>query len=395
MSGGGTTATKVENKDPWGPAQPYLKQIMGHGSSLFAQGAGTQTWGGPFVAGMDPSTSQGLDLTNQIARQSMGSASQPYNFGQNLMQSNGLTSAFDQPMATFGGVASGQNGINTGQDFHNIAMSAGQPTAASQYLTGMASGADAGQNPYLMQMLDANAARIGNRVNSSMSGMGRYGSGGHTDLMARSIAEANNPLLAQAYESDRNRMLSATGQIDSSQRASEAARLAATQGQTGVQGMNIANQMGAAGQQAGILGQGLDRSAQWASMMPQLSAMQYDPANRMLMTGGVRDARAQQELDAQRQLFQQQQMMPWEHLNRYMGSIMGTSPLTGNAGTTTSTATQEQQTPWTQYAGLGLAGLGMLGAPFTGGLSLGLGGLAAPMSLGNRGGTGGLLGGLY
>lgn len=313
MSGGGTTTSKVENKDPWAPAQPYLMDIMQNAGALHKMGAGSQTWGGPLIAGMDPSTSAGLGLTNQIAQQNIGSAAQPFSYGQNLMQSNGLTPGFDQPMATFGGIAQGG------------------PTSSAANLAGMASGEDAGKNPYLMQMLDANAARIGNRVNSAMSGMGRYGSGGHTDVLARSIAEANNPLLAQAYESDRNRMLSASGQIDASNRAQDASRIMGAQGQ------------------AGILGQGLDRSAQWAGMMPQLSAMQYDPANRMLMTGAVGDARAQQELDAQRQLFEQQQQMPWQQLQRYLGSVSGLGPLIGNAGTTTGTADTSKSSGTSDY----------------------------------------------
>lgn len=52
--------------------------------------------------------------------------------------------------------------------------------------------------------------------------------------------------------------------------------------------------------------------------------------------------------------------MPWTNLNRYLGTVSGLGPIIGNAGTTTGTSTTQQQTPWTQYAGLGLAGLGLL-----------------------------------
>jgi hypothetical protein len=324
MPGGGTTATKSENKDPWAPAQPYLTNIMQQAANTYHSGAGGGTWQGPLIGNLDPSTQQGMNLTNQTAGQNAGTAGQPYNYAQGMIQNNGLTSGYDQPLGIYG----------------NVNQSASNPTSAATNLGGMASGATAGQNPALMTMLQDNADRIGNRVASQMSGAGRYGSFGHGDAMARSITAANAPIISGAYENDQNRMLSANSQIDSSQRSAEASRMGAAAGQTG------------------ILNSGMSNAQNWAGMLPTLNSLQYDPANRMMMTGGINDARNQQLLDAQRQLFEQQNAMPWTQLQRYAGIVNPTNPQ--NAGTTTGTATQEQQTPWTQYAGLGIAGLGLL-----------------------------------
>lgn len=568
MPGGGQTQTKVENKDPWAPAQPYLTDIMARGGQLYNSGAGSQTWGGPLIAPMSNNSDMGINRIANIANSQMGSAGQPYNYGQNQIANNGLTSGYWQPLNTFGGISSGQNGIGTGGQFGQMAQTAagqnagangilgqlagnpsitntgaygqaadqagqigatsqgnfnnlanqsfnqngdvggilsgamqnpslstggqfGQvaqgaagptnsaqnlsgmagsnaPTSSAQNLGGMASGADAGKNPYLTQMLEANNARIANRVNSSVAGMGRYGSAGHTDVLARTLAETDNPVLSQAYESDRNRMLSASGQIDSAQRAADAVRMGASgqidssrraadatqlgalqgqtgvqqgnfsnmlgaggqlagmrqndmqlgggllgqgvnagfqglntglaanqglssvqgqnagmnlnaagalgssnradtglgiqalQGQTGVQGQNLANQMGAAQGQAGILNAGQGNAAQWASMMPGLQASAYGPANQLMGAGDYQNQYAQRNIDAQRALFEQQQSRPWDVLNRYGGALTGLGGLIGNAGTTTGNAQTQQQTPWTQYAGLGLAAAGML-----------------------------------
>lgn len=157
---------------------------------------------------------------------------------------NSTTGQNNDALGWMSGIAGGQNGINTGGQFQNVSESAAGPTASQQYLTSMAQGG--GTNPFLQQMLDSQAARISNRMNSAMSGSGRYGSFGHSDALARSISDASNPLLAQAYESDQNRRLSAASQIDASRRAADATRLQGIQGQTGVQGTNIGNQLGAA-----------------------------------------------------------------------------------------------------------------------------------------------------
>ncbi len=209
-------------------------------------------------------------------------------------------------------------------------------------------------------MLEANNARIANRVNSSVEGMGRYGSGGHADVLGRTLAETDNPVLAQAYSDQQNRQLAANSQIDAAQRAAQATQLGALQGQTGVQGQNIANQFQGLGGLTGILNTGQQNASNWAGMMPQLSQGAYAPGQALLGVGGLSDAYNQQNLAANQQLFQQQQQMPWTQLNNYMGSVSGLGGLLQGTGQTTGNTQTQQQPPWTQYAGLGIAGLGLL-----------------------------------
>lgn len=68
-------------------------------------------------------------------------------------------------------------------------------------------------NPELRAMLDDQSSRIANKVNSSFSGMGRYGSVGHEDALARSIGAATQPVLAQSWENQQNRAQQANQQI--------------------------------------------------------------------------------------------------------------------------------------------------------------------------------------
>src|SRR4051812_43703851 len=150
MSGGGTTQQVSQNKDPWAPSVPHLQNIMEAGQNLYNSGAGSQTWGGlggQMVAPQSAQTQMGINALTSTAQQQQGSAGQPLQYGQGLIQNNGLTSGYDAPMSTYG----------------SVAQSAGQPTSSATNLAGMASGADAGKDPYMMQMLQDNANLIGNR----------------------------------------------------------------------------------------------------------------------------------------------------------------------------------------------------------------------------------------
>lgn len=326
MSSGGTTTNQIQNKDPWAPSVPYLNDIMSQSQGLYDSGAGSKTWGGPLVASQSPQTQMGINALTSNAQNQMPAAGQPLAYGQNLIQNNGLTSAYDAPMSNYSAVAA----------------NAAQPTSASTNLADMAAGKDAGNNPYLQTMLQDNANLIGNRVASQMSGAGRLGSFGYGDQMARSITAANAPILSNAYENDMNRMLSANGQIDQSNNAANATRMGAAAGQTG------------------ILNAGQANAGNWAGMIPQLTAAANAPANQMMAVGDYQNQYNQQNIDAQRQLFDQQQQMPWTQLNRYQGAVSGLGGLIGNAGTTTGNTDTSNKTSWTQLAGLGIAGLGLM-----------------------------------
>lgn len=447
MGSSGPTTTTQQNKDPWAPSQPYLTDLMAQSKSLYDSGAGSQLWNGPTLAGLDPNTQAAMGSIAGTARSQMGTAGQPFGAALNGINSNGITPEMSGGLGVLGNVASGQNGINTGGmyggmldrsltqnqgangvmgsiagrnpittagAYGQVARSApGQnsdvmgglgglyggmqrPSAADTYLTDMAKGG--GVNPALQAMLDDNASRVANQVKSSFSGMGRYGSGEMTDQMVRSMAAANNPLLASAYESDQNRRLGATGQIDTarqgmtglssgilgqlagvrnqntatqlnalggmtgaqgqnagirlnaaggladSQRADTGAGLGALGGLTGVQGANVANQTGAAGGLLSAL-QGAQGQAQgWAQLAPSLNALQYDPAQRLGGVGAFGDARSQAELDAAMQQFRQQQQMPWTMLGNYQNGISGLGGILQGMGG--SSGTSQTKTPF-------------------------------------------------
>jgi hypothetical protein len=141
---------------------------MQQGANLYNSGAGSQT-----MAGHLPRRCR--DQTQRASIALSGAAQRAKRDGRPALQLRAGDDPEQRPdlrlqraaWHVYGNIASGQNGITTGGAFGDIANSANSPTSSSQNLGGMASGADAGKNPYLMDMLAANDAQIANRVNSS------------------------------------------------------------------------------------------------------------------------------------------------------------------------------------------------------------------------------------
>lgn len=314
------------------------------------------------------------------------------------------------------GWTGGNDNTNTGMGtaaLRNVVNQAGGGTAADQYLTQMARG-DNQTNPFLQQLLDANATRIGNRAASLSSGAGRYGSAGMYDALNRSIAETNNPLLFQSAEAERQRQLAATqeigqqryqagqlglnagtalGQIGQNQtlnqlnaanalsqnnRANIGQYMQAGMNSAALDQMNVANRMAALQGMSNVANMDVNNMTNAANsglgnIMDQQRAMQgwtqaynglFNTADNSYQTqlglGAYAQNRSQNDLNQQIQNFYAQQMNPWLNLMRYSGALGGLSGFFGNSGTTTSS----QSLPFTSALGLGIAGLGTAGSLF-------------------------------
>lgn len=303
MGGGQQTSTTVQNNEPWKEAQPFLKQIMSGAQSAYNTGAGSNLWKGPTLAPQAPETLQAMDYTRNTAQAAQPYAQLPAAAASSIIANGGLSSGMSPGLGILGNMGAGNTNVGS-------------------FLSDTGGG-----NPYLQSTIDAMGARAGNAANLAMSRAGRYGSAGHQDALVRSVTDATAPYAMQAFEGDMNRRLQASQAADQTQ-------------------------LSANNSQLGFLGQGLDRVGNFAGMMPELNNLMYDPAARLAGVGGLTEARGQAELDAQRQLFEREQNLPWEQLSKYMGAVTGLSPVIGNAGTSTSTTTKDDP---------GMSPLGFLG----------------------------------
>lgn len=304
MSGGSqqpVTQQTTQTRDPWSVAQPFLQDAMGRAGSYFHDDFGYQPYTGQTQAGLNPALAQGLGAGQYLAGANLygtpGAIAGQY-LGTGLINNQGLT----------GGIGSALGGLGN---------------LSNQY-SALYNEASGTRNPYLQSLLDTSNRRIGDRVNAAMSGAGRYGSGQHTDVMARALAESADPILAQDYQ------------------ARQQQRMAATQG-----GQTIQNQL------ADIYGQGLQRAGQWAQLMPTLDAARYAPAEQLAQYGQYLTSRDQAQLNDLIKLYNARQAYPWEQLSRF-NAIIGQA---GGLGGTQVTSSPLQQ-PSLLQSGLGGAAAG-------------------------------------
>jgi hypothetical protein len=290
--------TGTQSTTPWAGAVPHLNNIMATGEGLFRSGQGVT---GNGLTPVNPTLQYAQSGITANAMAHPGNNQIPWANALNSITSNGLTSDMQSQIA-------GMQGMARGDD----------------------------NNPYLQSLLDTQANRLRNQVGSSMSGGGRYGSAGHQDALVRSISEAQNPILMQAYENNRNRALQANQAI------------------------------------LGAQGQGAQRSLGYSALAPELDNLSYRPFERVGAVGDYLQTRQQSEYD-------RSQMAPWENLARYGSALGYTSPFAAQATSTTGSQTSKQPYSFMDYM--------KLFTPNTGGFSTAgsaVGGLSSLAALSDR-----------
>ena len=86
---------------------------------------------------------------------------------------------------------------------------------------------DPSSNPGLKSVLDRNARDVAGNVNSQFELGGRYGSGAHTGVLTRELADSNGAILADAYNRERANQGAAAGAVNDASNQSLAALLQA------------------------------------------------------------------------------------------------------------------------------------------------------------------------
>lgn len=341
----------TQNKDPWIGSQGFLTQAMGSAAGLYNSDTGYHPY--PGQTQIDPHTIQdisaGIDRSRYLTDQSpFGSANLQQAIGQagSVIGSQGITP----------GIAQQIGGLQTNASTLGSLYSDGSASGKFNQIYDDASGQT---NPYLQATLDAQGRKIADQVNSAMSGAGRYGSGAHTNVLSRNLAEAADPILAQDYQ---NR---------------QQTRLAAGQGSLANMGLQsqIAGQIGQNyGQQAGLYGEGLNRMGQFSQLAPSLDAAQFNNIDRSLAMGDYERSYQQSNLNDAISRYNAQEARPWEQIARYNAIIGGS----GGLGGSTVTSSPNMNAPVSGLQrGLGgaLAGAGIGNAIFPG-YGAAIGGLA-------------------
>ena len=171
--------TTVRQTDPWGPVQPYLRDVYSEAERQYWD---PNAWPQPFpyaaVAPRARETEEALQA--QAARARAGSPL--------------IRAAQDEATRTIGGSYQ-----NAGPAYDHLSAMAADPAA--------------GANPYLDSLYDRAADRVRARTDTPFVAGGRYGSGAQAEASARAAADLATELYGGAYESDRTRQFNAAAAL--------------------------------------------------------------------------------------------------------------------------------------------------------------------------------------
>lgn len=292
-TGNGGTETVTNKSDPWGPAQPYLQDIMGQGQSLYNKGAEYA----PFSTTVPFSPQSEQALTGIENRATAGSP----------LTSAAQTSLLDMINGNHSNPALGiagqyaQNGIANPNE---------------GYLQGSASGAFLNSNPYI----DANVHRAQDSVrdytNAGFSKAGRTGSGYHQDILQKNIGDVASQMYGQNYANERNLMNSAGTSLLGS-------------------GDSAAGRKLSAAQLYGNLGQS-DNAMRLAAIgaAPGLAANDYTDLSALQGVGQAREGQATNQLNDLLSRWDFSQNSGWDLLSKYAAAVNGYAGLGGTSTTT-------------------------------------------------------------
>lgn len=296
-----------QQSDPSNPTQfatSYLRPGLNLGLSYLSSGTGFTPYQGNRVAGFTGDQNSYFSGVRGSMGSTPGYMQSAQNTVGNVAGSNGMTS-----------------GIQGNIDQLNNVASRGAT------------------NPYFKDLLDQQLNDIQNRVNASVSGMGRYGSGAHAGTLTKELGNAASRALNDNYFGEQQLQMGA---------------------------LNSALQGGLSAQ-----GQGLQASA----LAPTMQQAEMSRLRELLQSGSLQQSQNQDEINAARDLYSETQQAPWERLNAYMG-VIGQPQSGGYA----PAQQQQQQKASTVQRALGGAMTGaslggMFGQPLLGGLAGGALGL--------------------
>ena len=174
MSSGGGNQTTTSRTEPYAPAEPFLKDILGEAQNIYRSNLGRSFFPSSTVVPFAEQTQQALNLQQaQALEQAQNSALQA------------------QAAQTFGQFAGSPMSSYTGRMGQGMGSSYGQLTPQADYLSGIREGI---------------TSDVLGSVQSQFGGMGRTGTSPMAQqAVARGVTQAYAPLAAQLASQERGR----------------------------------------------------------------------------------------------------------------------------------------------------------------------------------------------
>ncbi|OAS25985.1 hypothetical protein A5481_07425 [Methylobacterium platani] len=400
-----------------------LGQILTDAQNLYSGGSGRDVYQGPRTAGLGDTTQSGLDYLTQNATAGQGGVQAANGLIGNLMANGGQTAgtqAASNAYSEIGGVdtsptaalaartadpnslaqqvgsrLAGGNTVTTAGAYQGLLDGMGGQSQTQRSLQGVADGQYlGGANPYLDSILQRSGDAAASKVAQQMAASGRYGSGSMQNAVADAVSANANSLRYQDYDQERARQAQAASAIDSANNArtglqqgiigaiggvqAQNAGLAAQGAQLGMAGdaaaLSAANQLAsqqaqnasiASNRAAGLAGIATgDRAAALSgiSAIPTLQQAALQPGQTLAQAGAIQDAARQDQINADREYFDDTNNARWKQLGLYQSVIQPIAGLGGFGSGTTVSKTETPQPGLLQtLLGAGLSGASILG----------------------------------
>jgi hypothetical protein len=156
-------------------------------------------------------------------------------------------------------------------DWRELGRYAGDEMSNERNLMDLAKGRYVGENPYINEMARIAAQQAREGVQAAAGGSGRYGSQMFMGQVGKKVAEAENAMRLAAYNQDMQNWMQASGMVSGEQQAGFNQRLAQTQGLAGSRGADLAGKMQALAGETGA--RQSEYANQLAAMGQQASAL--------------------------------------------------------------------------------------------------------------------------
>lgn len=386
-SSGSGTQTVTEKADPWSGAQPYITDVLSKARAQSNLGGqfynfstvvpfSSQTKAG--MAGMEnEAAAQVKNLSGDVFGQASKTLAGDYMGGSEPMQDvyggslnvndgtlRALTSQAPNPTEQYlTNYATGSGDVQGVSGFDNVG------TPANDYLASTARGDMLDSNPHLDATFDRMADKVSAAHGAQFSRAGMFGSTNHADELADGLGDLANDVYGSNYARERANQMAAAGIIQGAHDTAQGRNLAASQFNTGVNETNMARRMDAASRLQGAhdadesrrltaTGMAYDnnqrnmdrragaagaidsadqsernRQLQYTGMTPQLNAAAFQPYEKMLEVGQMREEQAGRTLQDAMARHDFEQRQPWNDLANYSAIINGYSNIGGQSTT--------------------------------------------------------------
>lgn len=291
MAKGDTTTTSEPPK--W--AEPLFEKSADVAMRLYKDNEGFHSYPGETTVNPSAATQQGIQgLIDTANSDTLGNA--PIGLANSVFSNGGLSS----------GARGAAQSLYQGEQ---------GPTAAQQYLTGMANGDMLNGDPYFQNVLERETQKTADAVNRQFAGAGRYGSGVHQGTLADSIGDMRMKALSDNYGRERGYQMQAIQGLMGDENSRASRRLANVQ----------------AG--AGIESQGLNNALGYIGALPTMQENRVFDENLKLQAGSMQDQQAQADLNDRIRKFTEQDMRGWTRLGALQAAASGSA---GPYGMTTT-----------------------------------------------------------